>query len=218
MDNYELKKEQLRLAPKIILKDNFEKINKVAGIYAAQYNKQIKAFVIVCEFPSFKILEKKSYTLDDPLAVAPEFNAYREMPAMIEAYNQLEIEPDLILVKGPVIAHPRKIGIASHLGLALNKPTLGVTDKLIYGNIEQGKIIINNEIRGFEVKTREYANPLYLSPGYMISLGSSLDLISKMIVPPHKLPEPLYLAHRFASKGKPSKSVMNSIPEISTLN
>lgn len=202
MDSFDLLKEQQKLAPRIQLNDGFTSIKKVAGIdtLAIDKNKLI-ACVVVCEFPSFKILEQKSYTLHGPLPYKPGFSAYREMPAMIEAYNLLEEEPDVILVKGEGILHPRRIGLASHLGLILNKPTIGVLPKLPYGKIEKGKIIFHNEMMGFEVTTREHANPVYVSPGHLITFGSALDIVSKSIIFPHKLPEPLHLVHKMLKKG-----------------
>ncbi|MDP3734509.1 MAG: endonuclease V, partial [Nanoarchaeota archaeon] len=130
----------------------------------------------------------------------PEFIAYREMPAMIEAYNLIEQEPDLLIVHGSGILHPRHCGIASHLGLALNIPTIGVTDFLPLGTIEKGNIIVDNIIAGFEIKTRDHANPIYASPGHHISTGSVLNIIPKTIKTPHKMPEPLHLAQKIARK------------------
>lgn len=201
MDTLELKKEQFRLAHKIILRDDFSIVKKIAGIDTLPIPpNQLLAGVIVCEFPSLKIIEQKTYLLHDPLPYQPGFQAYRDMPAMIEAYNLLEQEPDVILVKGEGILHPRKMGVASQLGLMLNKSTIGITPKLNLGKVEQGKIFFNNEICGFEVKTREHANPVYVSPGHLVSLGSALDIVSKTIVYPHKLPEPLHLAHKMMRK------------------
>ena len=122
------------------------------------------------------------------------------MPAIIEAFNKLSEEPDLLIVKGNGILHPRKIGIASHVGLALNQSTIGVVDKLPLGEIENGKVINRGDILGFEIKTKEYARPIYVSPGHQVSLGSSLQFIQKTIVYPHKMPEPLHIAHKILKK------------------
>ncbi|MBU0470365.1 MAG: endonuclease V [Nanoarchaeota archaeon] len=200
MDVLELKKEQFKLAGKISLNDTFSKVKTIGGISCLQFGNQLMASVTVCEFPSLKLIENKTYLLDNPLPYKPGFLAYREMPAMIEAYNKLDEEPDILLVKGPGILHPRKIGIASHLGLALNVPTIGVQNKLMLGNIEKGKIILNNEVVGFEIKTKEHAKPIYVSPGHQVSLGTVLNLIPKIIIFPHKLPEPLHLAHKASRK------------------
>ena len=202
MDLIELKKEQLKLAPKIMISDSFKKIKTIGGAACIQMNHKLLACVVVCEFPSMKLLEKQTYLLNDPLPYTTGFLAYREMPAIIEAYNQLETEPDVLLIKGNGIIHPRGFGIASHAGLALNKSTIGVTEKLLTGRIEQGKVMIKGNVSGFEVKTREHSKPIYLSPGHLISLGSVLNIIPKTIIPPHKMPEPIHLALKIARKYK----------------
>lgn len=198
MDSLELKKEQLKLAPKVVLNDGFSTLKTIGGVDCIAQGEKVLSCIVVCAFPSMKLLEKKTFVLDNPLPYVPGFQAYREMPAMIEAYNQLEQEPNLLLVSGAGIAHPRRIGIASHLGLALNKPTIGVTQKLLFGKVVQGKIVAGPEIRGFEIRTREYSNPVYVSPGHLVSLGTVLRIMPKIIHAPHKMPEPLHLAHKFA--------------------
>ncbi len=200
MDLIELKREQLRLAPKIVLRDGFSNLKTIGGISCAAAGKNIIACVVICEYPSMKLLETTFYELADPLPYQYSYEAYREMPAMIEAFNRLNQEPDLVLVDGTGILHPRKIGIASHIGLALNVPTIGMTDKLLLGREEKGKIILYNDIVGFEITTREHSLPLYVSPGHLVGLGTVLDVIQKMIQYPHKMPEPVHLAHKLAKK------------------
>jgi deoxyribonuclease V len=200
MDTFELKKEQQKLAHKIKLNDDFNKINTIGGIETVVVGNKLLACVVVCEYPSMKLIEKKTYFLSDPLPFKPGFSAYREMPAMLEAYNLLEQEPDVLIVKGTGILHPRKLGVATHLGLALNLPTIGVTEKLIIGKNEQGKIFLGTELCGFEVITKEHAKPIYISPGNSITLGSCLNIIKNSIQFPHKMPEPLHLAHKIGKK------------------
>ena len=215
MDTFELKKEQEKLARKIVLNDGFSKIKTIAGIDYYTQGKELLAAVVVCEFPSFKIIEEKTYLLHNPFPYLPQFLAYRVMPALIEAYNLLEEkeEPDLILVHGEGINHLRKLGLAAHLGLSLNKPVIGITENLPCGKVEQGKIILNNEIVGFEVKTREYAKPVYVSPGHLCTIGSALRIFSESIKFPHKMPEPLHLARKLAKKkfSKQSKEENNNL-------
>lgn len=200
MDLYELKKEQLKLASRIILRDNFDKVKTLGGIECLTQGDKILASVVICDFPSLKILEKNTFVLHNPLPYRLGFDAYREMPAMIEAFNMLEHEPDVLLVKGNGINHPRRIGLASHLGLVLNISTIGVSEKLNFGKVDHGKIIVEGEISGFEVITKEYAKPIYVSPGHLISLGSVLNIIQQTFRFPHKLPEPLHLAHKIGKK------------------
>ncbi|MDP3699152.1 MAG: endonuclease V [Nanoarchaeota archaeon] len=200
MDLIELKREQAKLSYRINLEDSFSEIKTIGGAECQVIGKKLLATVVVCEFPSFKVKEQKSYTLDNPLPFRQGFSAYREMPAIMEAFNQLNEEPDILLVKGEGVLHPRRIGIASHLGLELNIPTIGVQEKLTFGNLQEEKVLVENQVLGFAVKTKEFSNPLIVSPGHKIAVETVLELIPKMILPPHKLPEPLHLAHKLGRK------------------
>ena len=200
MNLIELKREQTRLAPKVVLKDGFTAIKTVGGAACAAVGQKLLAAVVVCEYPSLNLLEKKTALLPNPLPYRPGFEAYREMPVIIEAYNRLELEPDVLLAKGAGILHPRHLGIASHLGLALNVPTIGISETLPLGTIADGKIVVQDKTLGYALKTKEHANPLYASPGHLVSLSSVQQIIPTTIIPPHKLPEPLHLALRIARK------------------
>ncbi|MBT6774758.1 endonuclease V [Candidatus Woesearchaeota archaeon] len=200
MDLYELKREQAKLARKIQLHDDFDKVKTIAGIDCVPTENSVLAAVVVCKYPSLEFVEKKTYSLSNPLPYRAGFQAYREMPAIIEAYNLLDEEPDVILVNGLGVNHPRKFGMAAHLGLALNKPTIGVTQKLPFGKVENGKIFDQRDHVGFEIKTREHANPVYVAPGHLITLGSTLNIVSKTIQFPHKMPEPIHIARKVAKK------------------
>ena len=200
MDLIELKREQARLSRRVSLQDNFSEIKTIGAAECQQLEDKILAIVVVCEFPSFEIKETKSYVLDNPLPYRQGFVAYREMPAIIEAFNQLDEEPDVLLVKGEGVLHPRRLGIAAHLGLALNIATICVQDKITFGTVEEGKIIVDGATLGVELKTKEFSNPLYVSPGHNISVEAAADLILKTILHPHKLPEPLHIAHKLGRK------------------
>ncbi|MBI2573761.1 endonuclease V [Candidatus Woesearchaeota archaeon] len=200
-DLVELKREQERLNRKLIIEDQLpESITKVGAATTISLPNKLLAIIVVCEFPSMNVLEEKTYTLHNPLPPKAEFLAYREMPAIIEAYNQLEQEPDLLLVKGYGILHPRNIGVASHLGLVLNIPTLGVADYLALGTIEQDDLILNGQLCGHTLFPREHSNLLYITPGHKISFDTARDIAKKCIQYPHKMPEPLHIALRLAKK------------------
>ncbi len=196
----ELKQEQIKLSQKVVLKDDFKKIKTVAGIDQVYQDKEVISCIVVCDYKTMKIIEKQTARAQAPLPYIPGLLAYREIPAALEAYNKLENKPDVIIVDGQGIAHPRRFGFASHLGLALSKPTIGLAKTLVKGNVEKGKIFIEKDMVGFEFKSKEHAKPLYISPGHLISLGTALKVITQTIKPPHKLPEPLHLAHKFAKK------------------
>ncbi len=209
MDTFELKREQLKLASKVQLKDTFSKITTIGGAFCVATHNKLIAAVVVLSYPSLELKESQVFLLNEPLPYMPHFVAYREMPAIIEAYNKLEEEPDLLLINGSGILHPRKIGIASHMGLLLNKPTIGVTPTLPCGEVEKGKILLDGDVCGFEITTKQFANALFVSPGHNISLGSVLHYMPQLIKYPHKLPEPLHLAHKLARKKL--KEVLGSV-------
>ncbi len=200
MDLTELKQEQLKLSSKVVLRDGFTQLKTIGGVDCVPCGKNLLACVVVCEFPSLTLKEKKTFLLPDPLPFMQGFLAYREMLAIVEAFNLLEEEPDVLFVDGAGIMHPRRFDLASHVGLVLNKPTIGVSETISVGSVDGGKVIDRGEIVGFEVVTREHAKPLYFSPGHLISLGSVLDIVRKTVMYPHKLPEPLHLAHKLAKK------------------
>lgn len=218
MDTYELKKEQARLASKIQLQDGFSPLKTISGAACIASGNKLIGCIVICEFPSLTLIEEKTYVLSDPLPYQAGFVAYREMPALLEAYNLLDQEPDVLLVEGEGILHPRRLGLASHMGLILNHPTIGISDVLSCGRVEEGKIYLGTELRGFEVLTREHAKPLYLSPGHLITLGSALNIIRKTIQYPHKMPEPLHLAHKLARKRMQSITVQGTMEKGDTQN
>ena len=212
MDLLELKREQYKLASRVILRDSFSSVKTIAGTACAELSGKILACVVVCEFPSMNLKEKKFYVLSDPLPCRQDFVAFREVPALVEAFNLLDEDADVVLVHGGGILHSRGIGLASHLGLVLNKSTIGVDEKLVFGLVSNGKVLVDNDIKGFEVKTKEFAYPLYVSPGHLISLGSALRLITESIKYPHKMPEPLHLAHKLVKKK--AREMMNGGKDV----
>ena len=185
MDIYELKLEQLRLAKKITTRDEITSPKTIGAALCINKGNTVVAAVVTFTYPELKLLEKHTYTLENPLPFKPDFQAYRELPAIVEAFNLLEQEPDILLVKGQGINHPRKIGLASHLGLILNQPTIAVSEK---------------PTDAFQFQSKPFAKPLSLAPGFKVSLGTTKTLIPTLIKPPHKMPEPLHIARKVAKK------------------
>ena len=202
MDIRKLEEEQIKLAKKVIVKDDFEKTERIAGVDQAFANGNVISGIVVCSYKDLNLIEKKYAVVKAKFPYISGFLSYRESPAIIEAFNQLENKPDILIVDGNGILHPRRIGMASHLGILLDIPTIGVAKRLIAGEVREGTVYIEKEARGYELATREHSKPLYVSPGYKVSLKTSLEIVKKCIKFPHKLPEPLYLAHRYANKIK----------------
>ena len=205
MNLKKLEKEQLELAKKVITKDCFKKINIIASCDQAFKGDIVFSVILVFNFESLTILEKKDAKLKAKIPYIPGYLSFREAPSIIRAYKKLKIKPDLLLVDANGILHPRRIGMASHIGVLLDIPTIGVAKNLLCGKILNNKVIIDNEVRAIQLFTKKGCNPIYVSPGHKVSLQTSVNIVKKL-VKNHKLPEPLRLAHLFVNELKYSKN------------
>lgn len=194
-----LKEEQLKLAKEVVLKGEVSKFKLIGGCDQAFVNDVVISGVVVLD-KELKTAEKTYSVIKAQIPYVPGFLFYREGPAIIDAFNKLEKKPDVLLVDGNGILHPRRLGMASHLGVVLDIPTIGVTKRLMCGDVKEGKVYVDKEIRGIELRTREHSNPLYVSPGHKISFGKSIEVVKNSLKQPHKLPEPLHLAHRYVNE------------------
>jgi len=200
MNRMHLKLEQVKLAGKVITTDSFEEISLIGGCDQAYTNDGKIVSTIVVLDKNLKVVDSANAVAECRMPYIPGYLFYREAHVIIEAFNKLKQRPEILVVDGNGILHPRRIGMASQLGIVLDIPTIGVAKTLMMGQSMDGRIEVDKEIRAIEVRTREFAKPLYVSPGHRISLKTAVEMIQKMIVQPHKLPEPLHLAHRFADK------------------
>lgn len=202
-DAQKLKKEQIKLNESIIVKDDFEKCELLGGCDFIVLDKKIGCAIVIYDPKEQKIIETQIVVIDENMSYQPSFLFYRFGPAAVEAYHKLQTRPDVLFVAGNGILHPRKIGLASHLGLVLDIPTIGVSHKLFFGEVKEDGFVYYNLLKlGAAIKTREFSNPVIVSQGHKISLRTAINLVKENCISPHKLPEPLHIAHRFASKLK----------------
>ena len=195
-----LKKEQLKLAKKVSTVDSIKNIKTVAGADQAYADGKVISAIAVCDYKSMRLIENKHAVVEAKIPYKSGFLFYKDGPAIMEAFNKLENKPDVLIVEANGILHPRRIGMASHVGILLDIPTIGVTKTLMLGQMRENTIYVDKEARGYGLITREHANPIYISPGHNISLKTSLEVIKKCIKLPHKLPEPLHLARKHGNK------------------
>ena len=188
--------KQFKAEGAIELKD----IKKVAGFDVTYDGGNAICAGVIIDADTFEILESKTIVVKVPMNYVPGFLAFREGPPILQVYYDFEYDPDVLIIGGHGIAHPRKCGLATYIGVELAKPTIGIAKSLLEGEVKDSDIVMEGEVVGKEVKTREHAKPLFVSQGNMLSLNTAVELIKKMIVPPHKLPEPLHIAHKLASK------------------
>jgi deoxyribonuclease V len=195
----ELKRDQLKLAKNLEIKDriDFDGDLKIAAIDNLIINNQIISAVIVCN-KEFEVLEEQYFLDKLRFPYLHEFRSYRELPAMVEAFSKLDEKPDLVLIHGHGIDHPR-LGLASHFSIITGIPTIGVSDSVFEGNETKDDFVLRAGKKvGRVFLSKPGSTPIYVSPGNLITIDSSLLVCKKLIKLPHKLPEPLYLAHKYA--------------------
>lgn len=196
---------QLRLAAKIVQKDKLpNKINSVAGVDVAYASGLAVGAVAVLDYATLKLLEFQTAICKVKMPYIPTLLAFRELPPAITCIRKLKRHPDVFLVDGQGIAHPYRCGFASHLGLALGKPTIGVAKSQLIGKlVEIGNDVFlvddNDQIIGSVVITKLGSQPLYVSVGHFVSLKTAVKIV-KHCLRRHRIPEPLFLAHKIASE------------------
>lgn len=206
MDLSKLKKDQLNLARKVVLKDTLGSVERIERIAAADQayldSNTIIGVIFVLDCKSMEVIDKK-YTIQKcSLKYIPGFLSYREGPSIIETYIKLKEDFDLLIIEGNGILHPRRIGIASHIGININKPTIGVAKSLLCGEVRGGTVYIDKDAVGKIFKPFEHTKELYVSPGHLISLQKSYEVARSLIRKPYKLPYPLAIANKYAKKLK----------------
>lgn len=192
------RQEQLNLAKQLELKDNVkaEDIQSIAGCCATFTQNKIITTIVVTDM-DMNVLEEKFDVSLVRFPYIPGYMAYRELPSLLKCYHSLESSPDVLIVSGNGILHPRGFGIASHFGLMIQKPTIGITKTLFLGEEKNNKIYVKNKVVAESVSTKKGSKPIFISQGNLINLKSAVDIIKKCIKEPHKFPEPLALAHAY---------------------
>ncbi len=200
MELDKLKKEQSKLAKKVVLKDEFSELKLIGGCDQTFIGNKVISCVVVLDYESLEVVETASAVVKAVVPYVAGFLGYREGPAIVEAFNKLNVKPDVLLCDFNGILHPRLFGAASQVGLMLDVPTIGVAKSLSYGSIMGEKIIVGIKHVGAKVISREYSRPIYVSPGHKICLKSAVEIVKKCLKYPHKLPEPIHYAHKYAKK------------------
>ncbi|MEM3356639.1 MAG: endonuclease V [Candidatus Bathyarchaeia archaeon] len=195
---------QLNLAKKVICEDNLpDKINFVAGIDVAYAGELAVGAVAVLDYASLELLESQTAICKVRVPYIPTLLSFRELPAAIACIKKLRLQPDVVLVDGQGVAHPYRCGFASHLGLAIGKPTVGVAKSRLVGKLaglgDDVFLVDKGQIIGSVVVTKIGSKPVYVSVGHLISLKTAIRFV-KHCVKCSRIPEPLLLAHKIASK------------------
>jgi deoxyribonuclease V len=199
-------KAQLCLSQKIITEDRLpQKINRIAGVDVAYTDEVAIGAVAVLDFKSLELLELQTATNKVNFPYIKTLLSFREIPPAVTCIKKLKLMPDVLLADGQGIAHPYRCGFASHLGLAIGKPTIGVAKSRLIGEpttiAGQVFLVQKGQIIGSVVTTKEGSKPVYVSVGHLTSLRTAVK-IAKQCVRNSRIPEPLLQAHKIASQKK----------------
>ena len=202
---------QLRLRERLELADRLPKIETVAGADVAldlQHGNAI-AGVIVYRFPEMNEVERAWAECKITFPYVPGLLSFREIPVLLKAFAKLRHAPDLIFCDGHGYAHPRRFGIACHLGVLLDRPTIGCGKSILVGTAEEPlqrvgswtPLVDKNEIVGAAFRTREGVKPVYISQGHRISLKSAISF-ARSVTDGFRIPRPTREADHFVEAVK----------------
>lgn len=191
-------KIQLGLASKVIKEGSPGNVRKIAGVDVSFPEKGMaRAAIVVLSYPDLNMVEEVTADISANFPYIPGLLSFREMPAVLAAVIELKSEPDLFIFDGQGISHPRRLGIASHAGLFLDKPTIGVAKSKLVGTIVGEELIDRDEVVGRvlsgwpNMRGGAGLQTVFISVGHKISLEEALKWAR---------PEPTILAHRLAAK------------------
>ncbi|MBD3380128.1 MAG: endonuclease V [Candidatus Omnitrophica bacterium] len=184
-----------------------DRIRSVAGVDVSVKGGLSRAAIVVLSFPSLEVLESVSHTGKTGFPYVPGLLTFREAPVILKCAEKLASAPDVLVFDGQGQAHPRRMGLAAHLGLFLETPSIGSAKSLLYGTFrppgrKKGDLSLlkdkDGTPLGAALTTRDDTNPVFVSPGHLADIHSSVDLILACC-PKYKLPEPIRRAHKYAS-------------------
>lgn len=187
-----------------------EKITTIAGADIS-HNKDtdiVYAGIIVLSYPQMVVQSYSLIQAKTTFPYIPGYLGFREVPALLEAWQQLPQKPDIMVLDGQGITHPRRMGIASHFGLLADCPAIGCAKNMLFGKFpELGNEKFNHspinstrtgELLGHALRTKKDVKEVYISPGHKVSVNDSLNIITNC-VKSHRIPEPTRQAHEYVN-------------------
>lgn len=203
---------QIQLRLKDQLKFDHIDISSIKTIAGADisFNKNsnlMYAAIVVLDFKSMALQSYALETTTSDFPYKPGYLGFREVPALINAWNMLPNLPDVLVLDGQGILHPRRMGIASHFGVLTNHNTIGCAKSALFGSYLEpavskystGEIYENDTHIGYALRTKDKTKPVFISPGYGLSLDNTLNIMNKCIGN-YRIPEPTRLAHEIVNQ------------------
>ncbi len=214
---------QQSLRQHIVTVDQLEPVQTIAGVDVGfeDDGQTTRAAIAVLSFPDLQIVQRVVARRPTTFPYVPGLLSFREVPAVLAALEKLQTLPNLLLCDGQGTAHPRRFGIACHIGLLTDRPSIGVGKSLLVGTHspvpdEKGAWVPlqhQGETIGAVLRTRVGIKPLYISPGHRISLETAIDYVMRCITK-YRLPETTRQAHKLASETPASEiAALEAVPE-----
>lgn len=190
---------------------DISKIKHVAGadVSFSRGSDDIFAAVVVLTYPGLKVVEEKTAVKTATFPYVPGFLTFREGPALVDAFKKIEIVPDVVIFDGQGVAHPRRFGIASHMGVLLNLPSVGCAKTVLVGTYSEpgetrgstSPLIKDGEELGVALRTRTGVSPVFVSIGNKIDIRGAIAVVLSC-APRYRLPEPIRGAHNLSNKAR----------------
>jgi len=198
-----LKNFQEKICRKASFEDSFGRIDYVAGVDIAYRGDLALGVAVLLDGRSLEVIEFKKSLKRIVFPYIPTYLAFREAVPIIDALNSLSKRPDLVVFDSHGLAHPRFCGCATHVGVLMDIPSIGVAKKLLVGRHEPlseregsySPIVYMGRVVGFALRSKKGCKPIYVSPGHRVSLRTSLEIVKGMIKG-YRLPEPTRMAHK----------------------
>ena len=191
------------------LRTSVEAVETVAGIDVSIRGDTAQAAIAVVRLPELELVDRAVYRCDVPFPYIPGLLSFREIPAILPALERLDVRPDVLMTDSQGLAHPRRFGLACHLGVLLDWPALGVAKTRLTGRFgdldeakgERAELVDKGEVVGVALRSRDRTNPVYVSVGHRITLEEAIEL-ALACCPKYKIPEPTRLAHKLSRDEK----------------
>jgi len=200
-------KLQKKLAAKVLLEDSFGHIHRIGGVdVKASRDGYLYCAVLVFTFPQLEILQKQAIKRKASYPYIPGLLSFREGPAVLQCFERLKIRPQLVFFDGNGFMHPRRLGLASHMGLLLDLPSIGVAKSKLLGQFREPKnqkgsytlVKDAGQVIGAALRSREGTKPVFVSSGHRICLQSAIKFT--LNVSQYRICEPTRQAHNFLAK------------------
>ena len=197
---------------------DLEEVRYVAGADVSTQDGMAYATVVVLDFPGLSVVEAQGFEASLEFPYVPGLLSFREMPSLLGALEQVETTVEVVVLDAQGLAHPRRIGLASHVGLFLDVPTVGCAKTVLVGMFEEPRMEKGNatdmvhrgEVVGRAVRTRDGVSPVYVSVGNGVDLDSSVELVLACCTK-YRLPEPTRQAHNAANRLRRGEEIGGSL-------